>query len=179
MLVVISDLHFIDSTAGRHNINPEWFENVFLNFIPELADRKQAKELKVLLMGDIVDLIRTEKWLDDDFDLEDRPWGENGRSDIERALAGEQVRGSETEKRCLEILGEPADLEGTDDPPKQTIFARNRDTFGLFKERLAARVREKMKDDAFKVELTYLPGNHDRLCNLYPEVRNRIKDALA
>lgn len=173
MLVVISDLHLIDSTAGRHNIDPEWFENVFLNYIPSLAERKQAKELKVLLMGDIVDLIRTEKWLDTPPPI--RPWGEEGRRDIEKT--GSELSESETQKRCLEILGDREDLEESGDHDKKTIYARNWRTFKLFKKDFAEKVRAKMGDD-FKVELLYLPGNHDRLCNLYPGLRNELKDTL-
>lgn len=174
MLVVISDLHFIDSTAGKHNINSEWFKNVFENFIPELARGKQAKELKVLLMGDIVDLIRTEKWLEAPRSV--RPWGEEGRSDVNNA--GSDLSGSKTQELCLDILGDSEDLEETGDHEKKTIFARNWKTFDLFKNRFAHRVREEMQDDDFKVEVIYLPGNHDRLCNLYPGVRNTLRDAL-
>lgn len=76
MLVVISDLHFIDSTAGKHNVDKEALEEVFLTWVPALLKRKNSKELKVLLLGDIVDLIRTEQWLE--IDVDDRPWGRNG-----------------------------------------------------------------------------------------------------
>ena len=86
MLVVISDLHLIDGTAGQHNPRQDLFGEVFLNWLPELAQNRGAKEFKVLLLGDIVDLVRTERWLDKKEDGSDTnlPWGQNGLQDIDR-----------------------------------------------------------------------------------------------
>ncbi|MBI3398311.1 MAG: hypothetical protein HY026_03645 [Deltaproteobacteria bacterium] len=65
MLVVISDLHFVDETAGKHNLPYGVFEDVFLSDVAALVkDKKEIKEVKILLLGDIVDLLRSEQWFD-------------------------------------------------------------------------------------------------------------------
>jgi hypothetical protein len=55
MLIVISDIHFSDGTAGEHNLPFGAFESVFLSDIGSLAKDKHAKEIKLLLLGDVVD----------------------------------------------------------------------------------------------------------------------------
>ena len=144
MLVFISDLHFVDETAGKHNLPASAFgkfldnikaevENINNTFIvtekslqslegegipPETLkklkcleyekfkgeewqkelletieknigrdqpaekykdlisqhiENSKVKELKIILLGDIFDLIRTEEWFQEDGN--DRPWG--------------------------------------------------------------------------------------------------------
>ena len=118
MLVALSDIHFVDGTAGEHNLPYSAFESVFLVDVASLAVDKQAKELKVLLVGDIVDLIRSTKWLD--IDPQDRPWGDRGLADIPSPR-----KGSETEKQCLKILGKvsPKSLEKPEAPVSLASFA--------------------------------------------------------
>jgi hypothetical protein len=77
MLVAISDLHFVDGTAGEHNLPYSAFSSVFLSDIAAAARAKKAREIRILLLGDVVDLIRSTVWLE--ADPEDRPWGANGR----------------------------------------------------------------------------------------------------
>ncbi|MCZ7669991.1 MAG: hypothetical protein M5U34_23870 [Chloroflexi bacterium] len=80
MLVVISDLHFVDGTSGNHNLPAKAFEQVFMSGIVGLALKNKATELKLLLLGDIPDLIRTTQWFEEEPD--DRLWGKNGLADI-------------------------------------------------------------------------------------------------
>jgi UDP-2,3-diacylglucosamine pyrophosphatase LpxH len=155
MLVVISDLHFVDETAGKHNLPYGAFEDVFLSDIASIAKDKGVKEIKILLLGDIVDLIRSEQWLD--IAPDDRPWGRNGLKDIPNPQPN-----NPTEKKCLEIL--------------EQVENKNRETFKLFRE-FKSQLKEKYKLDT-NVEIIYTPGNHDRLCNLYPSVRDGIKNIL-
>lgn len=152
MLAVISDLHFVDGTAGEHDVRTSAFQDVFLSDIVALAQHVDAKEIKLLLLGDIVDLLRTRYWFD--VPIADRPWGENGLSDLKQF---DPERGSETERHCLKILN--------------NIITRNQATFDLFKN---------FKDN-FKgvpVHLIYVPGNHDRLVNYYPSLRDNVGEAL-
>ncbi len=74
MLVFISDLHFTDGTAGEHNVKTGAFDGV-LQDLAVHAKKARAEEVKIIFLGDIFDLIRTEKWFD--FDEDERPWGSN------------------------------------------------------------------------------------------------------
>ena len=174
MLVAISDIHFVDGTAGEHNLPFGAFNSVFLSDISALASAKDAKEIKVLLLGDIVDLIRSTKWFE--VNLEDRPWGERGLSDIPVPR-----KGSVTEKLCLKILGRASQNSlGREEPPgslpKNTVLHKNWKTFKLFRE-LQSHLSERCGRE-IPVEIVYIPGNHDRLCNLYPSVRDAIRQVL-
>ncbi len=146
MLVAISDLHFVDGSVGNHNVPTGAFENVFLSNIKTLAERVKAKEVKLLLLGDIVDLLRTNQWFD--LPIVDRPWGKNGIDDL---LHPEQD--SVTLQRCAKILGD--------------IYVKNNETFALFRN-----LRQHF--GSLPVEIIYVPGNHDRLVNCYPLLRDKI-----
>ncbi|MBW2029818.1 MAG: hypothetical protein JRH06_16240 [Deltaproteobacteria bacterium] len=174
MLVAISDIHFVDGTAGEHNLPFGAFNSVFLADICSLASEKKAKELKILLLGDIVDLIRSTKWFD--VEPEDRPWGEKGLADIPFPR-----RGSTTERQCMKIFGKVSkkSLRRKTPPtslPKDTILHKNWETFKLFRD-LRRHLSERCDRD-LPVEIIYVPGNHDRLCNLYPSLRDAVGDAL-
>ena len=174
MLIAISDIHFVDGTAGEHNLPFSAFDSVFLSDIASLAKEKKAKEVKLLLLGDIFDLIRSTRWFD--VDPEDRPWGTRGLKDIPSPRTH-----STTEKQCLKILGRVAQSsmakkEPPDSLPRGTILYKNWKTFKLlreFEEHL-----EKCCGKRIPVQIIYVPGNHDRLCNLYPSVRDALRDML-
>ena len=72
MLIFVSDLHFRDGTAGEHNLSPRTLESALEDWAVS-AGNANAKEVKIVFLGDIFDLLRTEKWLD--APLEARPWG--------------------------------------------------------------------------------------------------------
>jgi len=81
MLVFISDLHFVDGTAGEHNVPTEAFE-IFLEDIAGTAkwltqDGRDIEEVKLVFLGDIFDLLRTEMWFD--YPENERPWGSDDK----------------------------------------------------------------------------------------------------
>jgi UDP-2,3-diacylglucosamine pyrophosphatase LpxH len=152
MLIIISDLHFVDGTAGEHDVRWPAFKDVFLADIKALSKHNGAKEIKLLLLGDIIDLLRTTKWLKTD--VEDRPWGKNGLEDL---INFDPKKGSKTEDHCKCIL--------------KDIIARNKETFGFFKN-----FRRYFK--GLKTQLIYIPGNHDRLVNIYPSIRDEVTNEL-
>ncbi len=168
MLVVISDLHLTDGTAGEHNLPHEAFSDVFLSDIASFAKRKGAKEVTVLLLGDIFDLIRSEQWLNQS--EADRPWGATGIADLEKANPVSAV-----EQTCLRILGQmPTNRKKPS--PENTILYKNWETLQFFRD-LEKTFKSKLGID-LPVTIIYILGNHDRLCNVYPSVRDRIKDFL-
>jgi UDP-2,3-diacylglucosamine pyrophosphatase LpxH len=89
MLVFVSDLHFVDETAGEHNVPTAAFE-IFLQGISRAASRliddgRDVEEIKIVFLGDIFDLLRTEKWFP--FPEAERPWGSNEKKIEEHAKA--------------------------------------------------------------------------------------------
>lgn len=168
MLVIVSDLHFSDGTAGSGSLAPGAFETFLGSDVIALARRARAREVKLVLLGDILDLLRSEQWLEKDgvpFPLVDRPWGANGIADVAAVRAG-----SATEARCLDILGRlPADRRRRS-APAGSILRANWQALRLFRE-FGRHVREQLGED-IAVDTVYVPGNHDRLVNVYPAVRD-------
>lgn len=76
MLAFISDLHFVDGTAGKHNLPSRAFDSFFDDLVAIAnKDTNEIKEIKIVLLGDIFDLLRTENWFS--YPTEERPWGSN------------------------------------------------------------------------------------------------------
>jgi len=142
MLVFISDLHFVDETAGKHNIPTSAFDKIFLSHIKALADKVNAKELKIVFLGDIFDLLRTEEWFNEN--IEDRPWGKDT---------------DKMHNRAKIILNK--------------IEEKNKDTFNIFKP---AALENRFEN--IKTETIYIPGNHDRLCFIIDDLKEKVIDIL-
>ena len=73
MLVFISDLHFLDETTGNHNLPAKAFEKFLSSVSLHAKKAEDVKELKIIFLGDIFDLLRSERWFEEK--EEDRPWG--------------------------------------------------------------------------------------------------------
>ncbi len=143
MLIVISDLHFVDETAGEHNVPVDAFK-LFFEDIASKANRlikegKPIKEIKIVFLGDIFDLLRTEMWFDA-VPANERPWGNNE---------------NKIESHANKIF--------------DAIVNKNKDTFHL----LGADLKTEF-GFPFEPQKVYVPGNHDRLCNKYKSLRNKI-----
>jgi UDP-2,3-diacylglucosamine pyrophosphatase LpxH len=147
VLVFISDLHFVDGSAGEHNI-PTAAVNYFFDHLVAIAhkdtQRNRIEEINIVLLGDIFDLLRTEYWLDRDEN--ETPWGNS-----EEAI----------EPHALTIFDAIHNhrSENMDNPQ----------TFELLGDRLHdLKTSCNLTKDP---EFIYLPGNHDRLCNKYSSLR--------
>jgi UDP-2,3-diacylglucosamine pyrophosphatase LpxH len=71
MLVFISDIHLTDGTSGT-TISPNAFKLLSQQLAKLVADVGDTTELKLVLLGDIFDVIRSTKWLDPAVTV--RPW---------------------------------------------------------------------------------------------------------
>lgn len=145
MLVFISDLHFTDGTAGEHNLNPRAFDYFFDDLEGILRDeRNRIRELCLVFLGDIFDLLRTTNWFG--YPERERPWGKD-------------LTAMEVHARTIFdlILG----------------HARNRESLAKIRDRLAA-----LRPRLSRLEVLYLPGNHDRLVNLSRPLREKARQAL-
>jgi len=148
MLVFISDLHFVDGSAGQHNLPPRAFE-YFFDDLTAIANKpsNHIKEIKLVLLGDIFDLIRTENWFD--YPVDERPWGSN-----EHAI----------EVHALTLFD------------AITEHPENSQTFQLLRQGMTD--LQMKCDLATEPTLSYLPGNHDRLVNRYSSLRKKVCDCL-
>jgi UDP-2,3-diacylglucosamine pyrophosphatase LpxH len=148
MLVFISDLHFVDGSAGEHNLPPRAFDYFFDDLVAiATKPSNKIKEIKIVLLGDIFDLLRTENWFA--YPVDDRPWGTN-----EHAI----------EVHALTLFDAIAD------------HPENRQTFQLFRQRVADLPNQCGLEAG--AQLFYRPGNHDRLCNRYQSLRQKVCDCL-
>ena len=152
MLVFISDLHFVDGSAGEHNIPTRAFEYFFDDLVAIASkESNQIKEIKIVLLGDVFDLLRTEKWFP--CNRNERPWG---------------LDEGAVENHANEIL--------------DAILKKNNQTFqairdgvkGL-KDRCQQFIQCRLESDP---RLFYIPGNHDRLVNKYSSLRGKVCDRL-
>jgi UDP-2,3-diacylglucosamine pyrophosphatase LpxH len=140
MLVFVSDLHFIDETAGMHNIPPRAFEGVF----EDIRDySKKRSEIKIIFLGDVFDLLRTTYWLD--VPEAERPWGDR------------ESKSPLIEAHANMIM--------------DAIVKKNSNVFAFLRDGL-----EKVFNQ--EVEKIFIPGNHDRLCNVYGSLRKKVRATL-
>jgi UDP-2,3-diacylglucosamine pyrophosphatase LpxH len=73
MLVLVSDLHITDETAAN-NVNPEAFDLLGAEIV-DAASRRGAREIRLVLLGDILDLVRSDYWHRHAVPMAARPWG--------------------------------------------------------------------------------------------------------
>ncbi|HZS36076.1 MAG TPA: hypothetical protein VFF06_04585 [Polyangia bacterium] len=154
MLVIVSDLHLCDGTAYPQNVTAASF-GLLQSDIYSLAKRYNAKNLDLVFLGDVFDLLRTERWFEDDAGkpvaMGERPWGYDGAIDGKRPPDATLARAR-------------AILDG--------IVARNLDVLA------ALRGEATGLEAPCPVRRIYLPGNHDRLYLFDDQLRARVQTAL-
>lgn len=159
MLAFISDLHFSDETAIAGNVAPEAFE-LALGEIYDLAAqiaraRDRPTDLTLVLLGDIFDLLRTERWFEDrrgnPVPLQERPWAS---PDALRA-GGQNPRALARARLIVDEI-----IEKNEDG----LAALRGDTTPL--------------PEGVRVRRVYVPGNHDRLYLHDEDLRARMLTAL-
>jgi UDP-2,3-diacylglucosamine pyrophosphatase LpxH len=159
VLAILSDLHFCDATAIEANVNPAAFELALRDVYDDAAAlaRRQDRpvHLDLVLLGDVFDLLRTERWFEDPsrlpVPLSERPWGTAAA--LTGAAPPAAVLG-----RAHGILDEIvsanaaalATLRGASSPPPAGVEVRR----------------------------ILLTGNHDRLCLHDPALLARMREAL-
>jgi hypothetical protein len=156
MLAILSDLHLCDATASD-NVNPDAFEKILLTALIGNAVPRGAKEIRLVLLGDIYDLVRTSQWFTDgrtgkSVPPNERPW--NGKID---PATGMNRNVKKVEGRFRRILKDT--LEAT------PHFARM-----VSKAALATEL---------PTTVHYVIGNHDRALHNFPSLQKMIQDAFA
>ena len=151
MLVFLSDLHFSDGTTSV-NVHETAFQNLFFPQISSAVKRKEkVKEIHLVLLGDIVDLVRTSWWFANVPDQKDRPWSSDNGLDKKTAM---NPNTKKIESQYTDIL--------------KNIFAQT--SFDTFVNGLKALENENGK----KVTVSYIIGNHDRVLHNFKPLRDMI-----
>jgi UDP-2,3-diacylglucosamine pyrophosphatase LpxH len=131
MLVIISDLHFTDETTAN-NVSGRAFTELLG---PEMlrACKNGARELHLVLLGDIYDVVRTDHWVQQP--ASERPWNGN----LEKATA---------------MNPDPAVEHGFN-----AVLARTFEKTSFFSEML----QEVFENcGGLPTKITFVIGNHDR-----------------
>ncbi|MCB2228794.1 MAG: hypothetical protein KQH53_19115 [Desulfarculaceae bacterium] len=160
MLVFISDLHLVDGTVGGANVSPEAFKTFAEDLAWMAGRRHEVTEIKVVLLGDVFDVLRTKYWFTEK---------ENGHS-VPTPWDVPPPPPAVLEKQVFKVL-----MRVIDNSHAQLKALR--DVLLQVEEKIR---RERGADSAngIKVELVYLAGNHDRLVNLFPITRAVARLAL-
>jgi len=177
MLVIISDLHLTDGTSGE-TIKTGAFK-VFRERFRDLAydaswrsddEYRPLEGIDLVLLGDILDVIRSTRWCDAPADV--RPWG---RQDDPRFVAmvtriTEDIIANN--KGSLDVLKSLRDPRVMNVPP-----ATSEGKVALVSRNLNARERVPVP-----VRIHYLVGNHDWFYHLggpqFDAVRKLIAEAI-
>jgi hypothetical protein len=168
MLVVLSDLHFEEEASyhiiGDGSLPPIQFRRnlpaapyrLLVAHLASEAVRNAVRKLEFVLAGDIFDLHRTGLWFTEN-PAGLRPYLSNDKvaPDLQ-ALILRIVQGTADETYIRDVL------------PVFRLLANGRYEDASGKE----------KPFPIPVELHYIPGNHDRLANATPSIRQAIREAL-
>jgi UDP-2,3-diacylglucosamine pyrophosphatase LpxH len=87
MLIFFSDIHLTDGTSGG-TINEGAFD-LFVEQLVDLANKRRAQELRLVLLGDGLDVIRSGRWLEAQDGC--RPW--NPAGPVQERLVCEILQG--------------------------------------------------------------------------------------
>ncbi len=184
MLIIISDLHLTDGTSGE--IISDSAFRLFKNRISDMAydaswrcDEnnseyyKPVESMDILLLGDIIDMIRSEKWNNSLDNM--MPWTQKRQADffenIEKIASGVLS----FNQSSFEIL--KGISEGDVVIPKEMRKA-NED------EKAEQKIRYKASDErvSIKVNIYYMIGNHDWFFYINDSrinnIRNKVIDDL-
>ncbi len=142
MLAIFSDIHLTDETTAR-NVDVGAFNHLHDAIVT--AARREIDELHIVLLGDILDLVRTDYWHRMQIPMNERPWG--GILDRE---TGMNSKADLIEAQFAQVL---------------------RDTLASAAGRaLTGMLNALAADVAVPVRVTYVVGNHDRVFNNYPSL---------
>lgn len=150
MLVLVSDLHITDESTAN-NVNPEAFELLGAEIV-DAAGRRGAREIHLVLLGDILDLVRTDYWHRTAIPMARRPWG--GTLSPRTAM---NVDGDGVEAQFREVL--------------RGILASP--AAGALRAMLAG-----LAGGAVPFRATYVIGNHERVMWNFPSLRDAARAAL-
>jgi UDP-2,3-diacylglucosamine pyrophosphatase LpxH len=150
MMVLVSDLHLTDERTAQ-NVNPEAFK-LFAGEVAATARKRGAKETVLVLLGDTMDLVRSDFWLRQLIPPDERPWG----GDLD-PRTGMNANSPAIERQFLTVLTEI--LASPTARQLQATLAELERTCPAFSVR-------------------YVIGNHDRVLWNFPALQTAIRQAI-
>ncbi len=176
MLVIISDLHLTDGTSGE-TIRPHGFK-IFRERLRDAAYEaswrkggtyRPIEELHLILLGDILDVIRSTKWLEGPGV---RPWDDSQSAAFVAMVKNINEAILKQNAESLDVLRSLNDGKTTTLPP---ATAEGRPAKVGYEPGAVGRV-------PVEVKIHYLVGNHDWFYHLpgaaYNSIRQSVVDAL-
>ncbi len=155
MLVFISDVHLTDGTSGT-TIVPRAFDKLCrsLGDIIRNPGETNISKVRIVLLGDIFDVIRSSLWLRAENGGSEpvRPWSESGLTDSQ----GWSLQ-TYTESVGKAIVERPGNIEA----------------LGYLKA-----FRDRCAERDVEVTFSYVIGNHDWLINRFASTRRRIAEFI-
>ena len=176
MLVVLSDLHFVEESSHylegaeilsrlarpiqySHNLPARPFQQLVIRLADE-AVRNNAERLDLVLAGDVFDINRTAMWFDDEVNpTNERPYVSATPDAVNPALEAVIIR-------IIDAIAAEA------------LVA---ETLAVFRLLANGRYQDQNDDELdFPVPITlhHILGNHDRMGNATPAIRNAIRAHL-
>jgi predicted phosphodiesterase len=155
MLVILSDLHLTDKTAAV-NVHPTAFSEVLVPEIIANAKSKNAQEIRIVLLGDNFDLVRTKAWMN--ISRDERPW--NGTLGKTNAMNINPI----IEEHYKKILN---DILNTESALALLLCLSD--------------IKEKAKTELNReiyVKISIVIGNHDRAFNNYSSLKDILKSRI-
>ncbi len=179
MLVIISDLHLTDGTSSEtvHQGTLRVFRERLRSLAYAASWRADGKyrpieRLDVLLLGDIVDVLRSTRWLDEDGLSRVRPWSDPRGSDLLNKVWAITTEILERNAVFFAMLRELHHTSIATVPP---ATADGRPARASEESEAGARV-------PVQVAIHYTTGNHDWLFHLphagYSEIRRYLVERL-
>ena len=153
MLVLLSDLHLTDESTSN-NVHPDVFKEILKNEILQNAEENKAKEIRIALLGDILDFVRTDYWFRKKIEMGKRPWG--GIIDPETGMNNDFKT---IEKQFNKILDD---------------ILNTRSCRALFKI-----LNDVANQSGIYTKVTYVIGNHDRVLWNFDSLQNKIRNSLS
>lgn len=169
MIAVISDLHLEEEASDvvrgdggkevvfRRNLDAKAYRS-FVAHMADEAQRRKARQFELVIAGDLFDFSRTTLWFEDDL----RPY----------VALGEISPGLEAKTlKILDAIAREAAVKET----LEIFRALSAGKYNVYDEQ-----SQKWTEHDFpcEVKLTCLAGNHDRLINASPRVREHVHELL-
>jgi UDP-2,3-diacylglucosamine pyrophosphatase LpxH len=158
MLVVVSDMHLADGSAGEHNLEPQVYHDLLDQIAAAHAKVRQFNphsRVEIIYAGNIFELRRTHFWFEQG---NHKPWRHFGM--VDPSSIAKPPQSAEYLNRATQLFTRIMTHPNVA-PIKGILGDKLADRFGGV-EPLRA----------------YLPGDADRLINMSPDLRLRVIDFL-